>query len=150
MGQYLTILAAIEGLKTGLLGGGGFVWDRVAGPVSILAPLGIGVVVGVIGISNLMRLLMARFEKATLGVLLGLLLGAVLGLWPFQHGVRPDLGAMVKGRAMTKQLVAGLDPKDYPLQRFSPSNLQIGASVLLVGVGLLITQGVSFVRRTRE
>ncbi len=150
MGQYLTILAAIEGLKTGLLGGGGFAWERVAGSMSILAPLGIGVVVGVVGISNLMRLLMARFEKATLGVLLGLLLGAVLGLWPFQHGVRPEPGTTVKGRVMSQELIAGLEPKDYPLERFAPSGFQVGVSVLLVGVGFLITQGVSFVGRTRE
>ncbi len=150
MGQYLTILAAIEGLKTALLDAGGFEWERLEGPVSILVPLAIGIVAGVVGISNLMRWLMARFEKATLGVLLGLLLGAVLGLWPFQHGVRPQPGTTVKGRVMTKQLIATLDPKDYPLQRFAPEAVQIGSSVSLVGVGLLITQGVSLVGRTRE
>ena len=150
MGQYLTILAAIEGLKTALLDAGGFEWERLQGPASILLPLAIGMAAGVVGISNLMRWLMARFEKPTLGVLLGLLLGAVLGLWPFQHGVRPEPGAAVKGRVMTEELIAALDPKDYPLERFAPEAVQIGSSVLLVGVGLLITQGVSFVGRTRE
>ena len=150
MGQYLTILTAIEGLKTALLDAGGFAWASVSGPASILVPLGVGIFAGVVGISNLMRLLLAHFKKATLGVLLGLLLGAVLGLWPFQHGARPEPGTIVKGRVMTEELISSLDPKDYPLESFAPSGVRIGASALLVGVGLLVTQGVSFVGRARE
>ena len=105
---------------------------------------------GVVGISNLVRMLMARFEKATLGVLLGLLLGAVLGLWPFQHGVRPEPGGTVKGRIMTEEIIAGLDPQDYPLRRFDPSTFQICSSIFLVGTGLLVTQGVSWVGRSND
>ena len=42
LGQYLTILGAIEGLKTGLLGPGGFDAPALTGPMSVLVPLGIG------------------------------------------------------------------------------------------------------------
>ena len=44
-----------------------------------------------------MKMLLARFERATLGALLGLLLGAVIGLWPFQAGVAPSPGDEFRG-----------------------------------------------------
>ena len=62
-------------------------------------------------------------------------MGAVLGLWPFQQGIAPALGAVIKGREMTAALIARLDPKDYPLEFFSPSGGQIaGAHYGLGGI----------------
>ncbi len=144
MGVYLTILGSIEQCKTALLGvaGGGDV-SLLLGPVAILAPLAIGVGVGVAGISNLMRHLLARFEKATLGFLLGLLLGAVLGLWPFRQGVPPRPGQLIRGRVMTAESIAALRPKDYPLEGFRPSGGQSAAALGLVLAGLVTTLGVA-------
>ena len=151
LGQYLTILGAIDLLKTGLVGGnGGADWAVVREALHIFLPVALGVAVGVAGVSNLMRLLLSRFAKATLGVLLGLLLGAVLGLWPFQQGVRPQPGEQVKGRVMTRELIAQLDPTDYPLKRFPPSPRQLAGAAGLVVAGFLLTQGVAFAGRSRE
>jgi putative membrane protein len=152
LGVYLAVLTAIEQFKDALLGAlkEGAGWGPAIEPMMILAPLGIGVVLGVVGISNLMRMLLARFEKATLGVLLGLLLGAVLGLWPFQHGVQPQVGDVIKGRPVTAETLAAIDPKDYPLEQFNPSGGQIAASLGLVLLGFVLTQGVAWVGRDRE
>lgn len=152
LGQYLTILGAIDQLKTGLVGGNGGEadWAVVREALHIFLPVALGVVVGIAGVSNLMRLLLSRFAKATLGVLLGLLLGAVLGLWPFQQGVRPQPGEQVKGRAMTRELIAQLDPADYPLKRFPPSPRQLAGAAGLVVAGFLVTQGVAFAGRNRN
>ena len=152
MGVYLTVLTAIEQLKITLVGAlkESAAWGPVLEPLTLLVPLGIGVVIGVAGISNLMRMLLARYEKPTLGVLLGLLLGAVLGLWPFQQGVAPRPGDVIKGRTMTVESVAALDPKDYPLERFQPSGGQIALSFGLVIVGFAATQAVAWVGRDRE
>ena len=152
LGQYLTILGAIDQLKTGLLGENGerSDWGAVGGALHVFPPVALGVAVGIVGVSNLIRFLLSRFEKATLGVLLGLLLGAVLGLWPFQQGVRPQPGERVKGRVMTGELIARLDPTDYPLKRFPPSPRQLAGAAGLVVAGFLITQGVALVGRNRE
>ena len=101
-----------------------------------VVPLGIGVVVGVVGVSNLLRWLLARYEKATLGALLGLLLGAVVGLWPFQQAREPELGERVKGRVMTVETRAELDPEDWPLERFAPTGGQVATSLALIGLGI--------------
>ncbi len=84
LGQYEPILGAIDDLKEGLVGNGGPDLELIVAAAWIVVPVGIGVVVGVVGVSNLLRWLMDRYEAATLGALLGLLLGAVVGLYPFQ------------------------------------------------------------------
>jgi putative membrane protein len=97
LGQYLPILGAVDKLKQVLLS--------------------VGVVVGIVVISNLVRFALERFPKATLGVLLGLLLGAVVGLWPFQHGVPPKPGDVIRGRAVTAAEIAEIKPERWALQR---------------------------------
>lgn len=143
LGQYLTILGAIDQAKTALLADGGPQWDVLISAFHVFIPVGLGVVVGVIGASNLIRLLLRRFEKATLGLLLGLVLGAVLGLWPFQQGVPSKSGDVLKGRVLSAEQAAQIEPDDYPLQRYSPPGWQLGASLVLAIAGFGMTQGIA-------
>jgi len=78
LGQYQTILGAVDQLKHG----------EAAAAAHVLVPVGLGMAAGIAGVSNLIRWTLHRYEQATLGVLLGLLFGSVLGLWPFQTGDR--------------------------------------------------------------
>lgn len=59
--------------------------------MAIIIPVGFGVVLGIGLLSNVLKLLLHRFERGTHCVLLGLLLGSVLGLWPFQESTHPHL-----------------------------------------------------------
>ena len=72
--QYDRVVGAVSSLK-----------DRDWSALKVLVPVGIGVVIGIVGLSNLLKLLLHRYEQATLGFLLGMLLGSVLGLWPFDR-----------------------------------------------------------------
>ena len=49
----------------------------------IIIPVGIGAVLGIVALSNLLKFLLHRCARPTIGVLLGILLGSVMGLWPF-------------------------------------------------------------------
>ena len=140
LGQYIPILGAIDSVKSGLELRD---WSRVIEAMHVVVPVGIGVLIGVVGVSNLIKLLLERHRKPTLGVLLGLLLGAVLGLWPFQQPVAPEPGSVVKGRVMTPELIAELSAEDYPLHRFAPTGGQMSASAALVAGGLLLTYAIS-------
>lgn len=116
LGQYEVILGAIDQMKQGLSGDFALVLDAMR----VVIPVGIGVVVGVVGISNLVRWTLRRYPKATYGVLLGLLFGAVLGIWPFQEAAEHGTARVF----------------------FTPGALQIVAALVLVGVGLAITRAI--------
>ena len=141
LGQYETILGTLDQLKRGLLG------DASAGPdlallldaLHVVVPLGVGIVVGVVGVSNLLKWLLERYEKATLGALLGLLLGAVVGLWPFQQARAPEPGEIVKGQIVTQERIVALDPEDWPVVRFDPTAGQVATSLGCIAAGLLGT-----------
>lgn len=141
LGQYIPILRGIDDFKDALRAAD---FGAAAGVgLSVLLPVGLGVLLGIVAVSNLLRFLLRRYEKATLGVLLGLLLGAVVGLWPYQQGVRPAAGERFQGRVLTEEMLAELDPDSYPTQRFTPGAGQVGAGLGLILAGFLCTLGVS-------
>jgi len=139
LGQYVPILTAIDGVKQALRTGQ---LAAAADPaLSVLLPVALGVLAGVVGVSNLLRWLLVRWEKATLGALLGLLLGAVVGLWPFQQTVPPVPGqTIVKGQLVSAENLREIRPEDYPTAFFPPSagHLAGAAGLLLAGAALTL------------
>jgi putative membrane protein len=117
LGQYVVILGAIESARDAAADRD---WGQLAEQMSVFIPVGVGVVIGVVGVSNLVKLCLDRFPRATLGVLMGLLLGAVVGLWPFQAAVG----------------------EGERLAYFSPTVLQAAASLGLVVVGFAVSATV--------
>ncbi len=95
-GQYVPILGAVDALKTAVLEFDGRQWSALLESAQVLAPFAGGGVLAVVGVSSLVQLLLRRQRSLILGFLLGLLTGAVFGLWPFsseQSGlVLPSLG----------------------------------------------------------
>ena len=61
------------------------------GSLAIVVPAGLGVVLGIGVLSNVLKVVLHRYAKTSHGVLLGLLLGSVFGLVPFQSAVHPEL-----------------------------------------------------------
>lgn len=138
LGMYIPILSGVDAFKSALAArDGGTILSSALG---FVVPLGAGVVLGVVAVASVLRWLLARFAKPTLGVLLGLLLGAVVGLWPFQRPVEPVPGeTIVKGRIVTTQTLAELDVEDYPTERFTPSAGQVAGSLALILGGGMVT-----------
>jgi len=143
LGQYEPILGTVDQLKRALLGdsttGAGPDLALLLDALWVVVPLGLGIVGGVVGVSNLLRWLLGRYEKATLGALLGLLLGAVVGLWPFQEGRPPAAGETIKGRLVTQANAGSFGLDDWPVVRFEPRPGQIAGSLALVAAGLAAT-----------
>lgn len=109
-----------------------------------MLPVGIGVLVGVAAVSNVLHWFLHHHRKATLGVLIGLLLGSVVGLWPFQSYVEPTVGVtVIKGRLVTEENISEFDREDWPTQWFRPTGGQVASSLALIGLGLGITLGVA-------
>lgn len=154
LGVYVPILAGVDAFKDGLSAKDTAVIMDIG--LAVVLPVGLGVFIGVVGVSNLLRWLLKHYEKATLGVLLGLLVGAVVGLWPFQQTATPVEGQIVKGQAVTYALPAAtedqpspaeptwvfadsgepVDAEDLPTAFFTPSAPQVGGSIGLMILGL--------------
>jgi putative membrane protein len=145
LGQYEVILGAIDTLKQGLLGGPDFA--LVLESMTVVVPVGIGVVLGIVGVSNLLRWLLDRYAKATLGALLGLLFGAVVGLWPFQAPAPPQPGELFEGHPLSREAAAELDVEDWALETFDPSAGQAAGALGLVVLGIAATALVARIGR---
>ena len=141
LGQYETILGAIDTLKQGLLGGAGL--NVALQSLSVVAPVGLGVVAGIVGVSNLIRWLLHRFAKPTLGVLLGLLLGAVVGLWPFQEPIAPQIGDGLRGGEVEESRIDSIGIEDWRVETFEPTPGQVAGSLSLILLGLGTTLVIS-------
>jgi putative membrane protein len=80
LGQYRPIVDAVASAAAAARAGDA---TAAAASLHVLLPVAVGVGLGVVCVSNLVKLLLARDRRTTLGFLLGLLLGSVVGLWPF-------------------------------------------------------------------
>ncbi len=142
LGQYVPILSGIDDFKSALRARD---FEAAMEPtLGVVVPVGIGVVVGVVVVSNAVRWLLEHHQKLTLGILIGLLAGAVLGLWPFQKSVEPVLGeTVIKGQVITTENLEEFDREDYPTVYFQPVVWQIPAAFGLIGLGLAVTSGIA-------
>lgn len=74
LGQYDRVIGAIDDLR-----------QMNLASLGVLVPFGLGAAGGLAVLSNALKHLLHRYEKITIGFLLGMLLGSVLGLWPFER-----------------------------------------------------------------
>ncbi len=146
LGQYRTIVDAIRDTVAAL---GDADVAGVLGQMGVLVPVGVGVLLGVVVISNLLKLALQRARSVTMGVLLGLLIAAPIGLWPYKQPVAPVVGDVFKGEPVTADNLAEVtDPsesKDWQEVSFTPSPAQIGISILLIAAGAAVTLSVAAV-----
>ena len=148
MGQYVPILGAVHEFKDALSARD---FSGAMDPaISVLLPVGIGVVLGIVLVGNLLKWLFSNFQTATLGVLLGLLIGSTVGLFPFQQGRPPMLGDEIKAQSVTADNIGDFEQDDWPVEYFRPTLGQAGASLGLVAVGFAITMGVSLLGKNKE
>jgi len=148
LGVYVPVLGAID-----------TVWEAVKSAnfsaaippmLTVILPLGLGVVIGVVAVSNALKWLLARYARPTLGVLLGLLVGAVVGLWPFQEPVKPVAGQVVKGQVMTQEKITELDKDDWPTQTFTPAVGHVAGAMGIVLVGFSVTLAIAWFSHERK
>ena len=139
LGQYLVVLGAVEGAKEAVQSG-----SDLSEPLSVIIPVGMGAVVGVVGVSNAVKWLLEHAKKVTLGVLMGLLIGAVLGLWPFIAPQEPILGEVIRGRVVTADMLSDdqVKPEHWRTELFAPSAGQVASSVAFVLVGFACSVGI--------
>ena len=141
LGQYRPIVDAVAMAADGVLAGE---WGLAGQALRVLGPVAIGVALGVVGVSNLVKVLLAKYQRATLGALLGLLLGAVIGLWPFTEPVAPQIGDVIRGVELsTPEVLEAIDSKYYGRRPTAPSLWQVSTGSALALVGFAVSWGIS-------
>ncbi|MAT82059.1 MAG: hypothetical protein CMJ29_10515 [Phycisphaerae bacterium] len=146
LGQYLVILSAISGLKDAVGGDGSF-----SEPMAVLLPVGIGAVIGIVVVSNVMQWFLQNARTTTLGVLMGFLLGAVLGLWPFHAPVEATvLIEQASQYGLVAEEIESLKPRDWPTTAFTPSSGQILGAFGLVLLGFGISLAITMLGREKD
>ena len=173
LGAYVPILAGIDAFRAALSAGD--VGALVSVGTSVILPVGLGVLVGIAGVAHALRWCLERHSLVTLGALLGLLVGAVVGLWPFQEAALPAPGDLVKGQEV--EVVRGLseategflrlpgapegvvvrfvgsgepvDAEDLPVRFFRPTAGQAAGALGLVLLGIGLTTAVGHLGRER-
>ena len=145
LGQYVPILGGIDEFKSALRDRD---FSAMLDPaLTVVLPVGLGVVIGVALVGNLLQWLLKHHRKATLGGLIGLLLGSTVGLWPFQEPIKPQIGDTIKGQLVTKETIEDIDPEDYRTSYFQPDFLTAAGSVGLIAAGFAVTMGIARIGR---
>ncbi len=157
LGVYVPVLKGIDALKQAA---GERDWAAIQEPLlGVALPIGAGVVIGVVGVSNVLKLLLRRFPKPTLGALLGLLVGAVAGLWPFQQAVPVEEIALVKNQPVTVQDGAlayertgeAVEADDYPSRPRAPRGIgEAASSAGLIAAGFIVTAALARLGREKQ
>jgi putative membrane protein len=144
MGQYETIISAIRDTTRAAADAD---FDALTAQMGVIVPVGVGVLVGIAGVANLLKWVMHRYERPTLGVLLGLLLAAPAGLYPFRAGVPPEIGDTIKGTAVTPENLEAFrapeESKDWAQRAYAPSAVQVLGSLGLIAAGFGATVVIS-------
>lgn len=148
LGQYVPILAGVDRFKDAIKARDFAAMVEPLG--SVVVPVGLGVVIGVVAVGNLLQWMLKRHQQMTLGILLGLLIGSAVGLWPFQKGVPPQVGDRIKGQTLAAETLDDVDPEDWPTQVFTPSVGTVASSIGLIGVGFAITMGIAALGREED
>ncbi len=91
LGLYMPIISTINQFKDALLGHAMLTAWQLS--LDVLIPFALGMGVGIILLSNFLGYLLQRFRGATYAALLGLLVGSVFGLYPFNP---PPLDKLLK------------------------------------------------------
>lgn len=103
-GSYLLLVFGLYETVIGSLSSRALREDPVA-CLWIIVPVGIGAVLGMGLLSNVLKRLLERRPRGTHAALMGLLLGSVLGLQPFQEPVHPELAR----KPVRKQVAVALE-----------------------------------------
>jgi len=166
MDQYDRVVGSIRDLKDAVKTGDG---GLLKASLAVAVPVGIGAVLGIVLLSNVLKLLLRRWHRATVGVLLGILLGSVAGLWPFTQTVGQkalEARSVEEIQAYAQEMglpgVAEITDKPELIQRVtdpevlrerhsrSISAIAAATVIVMMGVGFGMTCGLSRIGERRE
>ena len=128
LGKYEYVLGAISGLVAGVDPGRN---------ILILGVFGLGAIIGILAFSRLLHWLLARWQKETMIVLAGFIIGSLVKIWPWSNSEAivlsqfPELASF--GDALPTEIIS---------QYMASADLHIGGAVLFAVIGFSLVTGI--------
>ena len=138
LGKYQYIMSCITGVVSG---------ENVLSNLIILAVFLIGAAVGIVAFSKFLHWLLARWNKETLIVLAGFIIGSLVKVWPWSNTETivssqfPEVAAL--GEMAEQGNVTAQEAFDAAVAASVPMiDMKIGSAVLFALVGFSLVTGV--------
>jgi putative membrane protein len=128
LGKYEYVLGAISGLVAGVDPGRNLL---------ILGVFGLGAIIGILAFSRFLHWLLARWQKETMIVLAGFIIGSLVKIWPWSNAEAivlsqfPELASF--GDALPTEIIS---------QYMASADLHIGGAVLFAVIGFSLVTGI--------
>ena len=128
LGKYEYVLGAISGLVAGVDPGRNLL---------ILGVFGLGAIIGILAFSRFLHWLLARWQKETMIVLAGFIIGSLVKIWPWSNSEAivlsqfPELASF--GDALPTEIIS---------QYMASADLHIGGAVLFAAIGFSLVTGI--------
>ena len=113
--------------------------------IPVLVVFGLGCVIGILGFSKFLHWLLKRFERPTMLVLVGFVLGALVKVWPWNDMGKVAEAQLLRGGMDAEAAKAGAD-----LLLSSGGNmgqvidLQVSGAIIWAIVGLVLVAGLEY------
>lgn len=148
LGQYVVVLSSIDEARAAVTVRA---WPEFFSAMGTIVPVGIGVILGIALVGVVVRWCLSHLRQLTLGVLLGLLVGALFGLWPFKQPVPPEIGTSVRGvEIVSVEQAESIKSKYWPTVGFTPTAFQMAGSCVWILLGTAISGAIGCLGRDEE
>ena len=131
LGKYEYIMGVITGLFSG----------NFASNFLILCVFLIGAVVGILGFSKFLNWLLARWNKETLIVLAGFIIGSLVKVWPWSNPAAIVTSQFPELAPIAESLHGEL-PAEIVNQYMASVDMHIGGAILFALIGFFLVTGI--------
>lgn len=128
LGKYEYVLGAISGLVAGVDPGRNLL---------ILGVFGLGAIIGILAFSRFLHWLLARWQKETMIVLAGFIIGSLVKIWPWSNAEAIVLSQFPELASSGESL-----PAEIISQYMASADLHIGGAVLFALIGFCLVTGI--------
>jgi len=156
LGKYQFIMESI----TSFIGNIGALWGSSGadsevfwGSLGVLVIFILGAIVGILGFSKFLHWLLARWNKETLIVLAGFIVGSLVKVWPWSNmgaivcSQFPEVAALGEAAELaaagSAEAEAAQKAFDMAVAEFTPAaDLHIGSAVIFALIGFVLVSGI--------
>ena len=132
LGKYQYIMGCISGLVAG---------ENFLHNFIILVIFAVGALVGILGFSKFLHWLLARWNKETLIVLAGFIIGSLVKVWPWSNAEAIVCSQNPELALMAEELPGGL-PAEVVSQYMAGADLHIAGAIVFALIGFSLVTGI--------